>query len=184
MKTLFAMGYFSNDVFGGNTALAPIALAGPRGAYLGELLDASGRSRVLAAISAGTQKMAEVRKWIASLIDRDPMLARTLRDQVVVDNFWAYDDLVVKSQWYVDQTAAQLSSDDPTKWDVSEENLGRTDDWVRSIDILHGAMREYGGNQPVGSSGITVAPASKTSPVLLVAGALGVVGLIALLAKA
>lgn len=183
MKTLFAMGYFSNDVFQGNAALVPIALAGARDARLGELLDASGRSRVLASISAGTQKMAEVRKWIASLIDRDPMLARTLRDPGIVDNFWAYDDLVVKSQWYVDQTAAQLSSDDPAKWDVSEENLGRTDDWVRSIDILHGAMREYGGNQPVGSSGITVAP-SKTSPVLLVAGALGVVGLIALLAKA
>lgn len=183
MKTLFQMGYFSNDVFRGNAALAPVALAGTPSARLGELLDASGRSRVLAAIAAGTQRMAEVRKWIASLIDRDPMLARTLRDQVVVDNFWAYDDLVVKSQWYVDQTAAQLSSDDPAQWDVPEENLARTDDWARSIDILHGAMREYGGNQPTGSSGITVAP-KKTNPILLVAGALGVVGLVALLAKA
>lgn len=154
--------------------------------FMGVVLSRSQRDETLAKIAAGTQKLAQVRGWIASRIDQDPMLLRTFREKYISDNFWGYDDLVVKDQWYVDQTQAKLQSQDPAAWDLPEEHLARTDDWARAIDIMHGAMVEYGGATgmrpgaaPATTTRITTppppaAPAGISTSDLLIGGAVAV----------
>lgn len=148
---------------------------------LGVQLSSEERATTLTKIAAGSQKMAQVRKWIASRIDQDPMLLRTFREKYISDNFWGYDDLVVKDQWYVDQTSKQLQSANSQDWDVPEENLARTDEWAQVIDIMHAAMQEYGaalapGARPPVPGAVATPPPSgglKTTD-LLVGGAVAV----------
>lgn len=124
------------------------ALAGPRRpstpvVELGVNVFADQRNAMLTKISNGTQRIAAVRKWIASRIDQDPMLRRTFGEQYISDNFWAYDDIVTKDQYYVDQ-ASQALAGDLEMWDLSDETIGRVDEWALVIDGMYDGMQEYG----------------------------------------
>jgi len=173
MKTLFAAGFRSDDIFAvrhPSFAHAPsLGRALPVGLAptLGDVLSSDAKMKLQATIQAGTTKMAAVRAWIASRIDQDPMLRQTLTkgdssQNFVVDNFWGYDDLVVKDQYYVDQAQAQLSQPDP---DLSEDTLGRVDEWAKAIDIMYAAMLEYGG-AAVKALPVKTGPAAITTTVV------------------
>jgi hypothetical protein len=113
------------------------------GAELGVSTSESERSSLLLAISEGFQKLETVRKWIASRIDFDPLLLTTFGQRHIADNFWGYDELVVKDQYYVNQAQDALG-DDVGPWDLSEEVTSRTYEWGAAIDIMYDAMTKYG----------------------------------------
>jgi hypothetical protein len=130
---------------------------------LGAPVSESVRVAMLDKIQAGENRLAAVLKWVASRIDLDPMLLRTFGQQHISDNFWGYNELVEKDQYYVDQ-AVQILNDDLSGWDISEEISSRVGDWSAAIDIMYDAMQRYGktpltdaAGQPIQS---TVAPAA------------------------
>ena len=148
-----------------------------RRAVLGNTVLADERNSILSKIKTGSDRMAQVRKWIASRIDADPMLLRTFGQQYISDNFWGYDDIVVKDQYYVDKVQGDLSEgrgtyvdEDVQGWEVDDETLGRVDEWALAIDNMYQGMQEFGktpltttGGKPVPNSvapGTTVPPAS------------------------
>lgn len=149
---------------------------------LGAAVSEAARTALLDKVQTGENRLAAVRKWIASRIDLDPMLLRTFGQQHVSDNFWGYSELVEKDQYYVDQ-AVQILNDDLSGWDVSEEISSRTDEWATAIDIMYGAMQQYGKTPlttPAGApiqntvaptTGGTVPPATPTGGGKIPAGA-------------
>lgn len=148
MKTMFTVDNFSKDMW--------------RGPSLGDPLTAAEIDDLMSKITAGRQRLAQVRQWIASKIDADPLLARTFNDPVVQRNFWDYLDLVNTDQSYVDRTWEALQNPVSADYDIPNENVQRTDDWSKAVDILYGAMREYGNVQTTTPIGTTpVKPAAK-----------------------
>lgn len=137
MKTMFENGFRPASAFFGST------LQGS--AKLGVVLDRLERESMLIDISEGTKKLSQVRAWIATRIDADPMLKRTFNDAVVEKNFWDFLDMTLRDQWAVDQAASKLRPEAATGWDVEEDALVRTEDWVKRVDALYGAMQQYGG---------------------------------------
>jgi len=126
-----------------------------RQVVLGATVFADERNAILQKIKSGRDRMATVRKWIASRIDADPMLLRTFGQQYVSDNFWGYDDIVVKDQYYVDR-AEGILSEDLESWDLDEETSARVDEWAAVIDIMYAAMQEYGRTPLTTTTGQTV----------------------------
>jgi hypothetical protein len=107
--------------------------------------------------------MAQVRKWIASRIDADPMLLRTFGQQYISDNFWGYDDIVVKDQYYVDKAQGDLSEgrgtyvdEDVQGWEIDDETLGRVDEWALAIDNMYQGMQEFGKTALTTTGGQTI----------------------------
>jgi hypothetical protein len=124
------------------------ALAGPRRpstpvVELGVNVFADQRNAILTKITNGNQRLLAVRQWIASRIDQDPMLLKTFGEKYISDNFWGYDDIVTKDQYYVD-LASQALTGDLEMWDLDDETIGRVDEWAAVIDIMYAAMQEYG----------------------------------------
>jgi hypothetical protein len=119
------------------------ALAPRVAAALGMNVFADQRNAILTKIQNGNQRLLAVRKWIASRIDQDPMLRRTFGQQYISDNFWAYDDIVTKDQYYVD-LASQALAEDLEMWDLDDETIGRVDEWALVIDGMYDGMQEYG----------------------------------------
>lgn len=132
--------------------------AGPRlgGVRMGDPVVAAERDRLLGLIKTGSAKLAQVRQWIASRINQDPMLYNTFKERYIADNFWSYDDLVTKDDWAVQSIQQALYSEDPSSWDVSPDTVHYLEDWFAAVDIMYSGMQEYGGNP--------VAPKSYTSP--------------------
>lgn len=128
---------------------------------LGVTVFADQRNSMLTTIENGTKRLADVRKWIASRIDQDPMLLRTFGQQYIADNFWAYDDIATKDQYYVDQ-ALQALTGDLEMYDLSDETIGRVDEWALVIDNMYGGMQEYGKTPLTNPS--TGAPVQGTTP--------------------
>jgi hypothetical protein len=177
MKTLFSLGFQSNHPFtvrhpsliGAASLGRPIPLRmGQETSEFEHVADAQAqadaqanadlRAKLTASIAAGTKKLATVRSWIASRIDQDPMLLKTFREKYISDNFWGYDDMVTKDQYYVDLATQKIASSDPINWDFSEEMLGRIDEWNKGIDIMYAAMQEYGGLGTVTATPVKAAP--------------------------
>lgn len=129
---------------------------------MGESVFADQRNTILRKIEDGARKMVAVRKWIASRIDHDPMLRKTFGEKYISDNFWGYDDLVVKDQYYVD-LALETLGPDLEMWDLDEETLARIDEWAAVIDIMYAAMNEYG-KTPLTTAGGQVVPNTTVSP--------------------
>lgn len=141
MKTMFAMnGFRAANPFTEAQAAAP-ALGLPR--RLGGITQGE-RDRLLGIIKNGSAKIAAVRNWISTRINQDPMLYNTFRERYVADNFWSYDDLVNSDQWAVDTASQVLASSDPSVWNVSDEVMGRVEDWGAAVDIMYAGMQEYG----------------------------------------
>lgn len=144
-----------------------VSLAGARRrpqVILGTMVLADERNAILQKIKTGRDRMVQVRKWIASRIDADPMLLRTFGQQYIADNFWGFDDIVVKDQYYVDR-AEGILREDVESWDLDEETLGRVDEWALVIDNMYAGMQEFGkvpltttAGQPIAG---TVAPPGK-----------------------
>lgn len=130
-------------------------------ATMGATVFADERNAILSKIKTGTDRMAQVRKWIASRIDADPMLLRTFGQQYIADNFWGYDDIVVKDQYYVDRAQAILR-EDLESWELDEETLGRVDEWALVIDNMYQGMQEFG-KTPLTTTGGQVVP-NTTAP--------------------
>lgn len=123
-----------------------VSLAGARRrpqVVLGTAVFADERNAILQKIRTGRDRMAQVRKWIATRIDADPMLLRTFGQQYIADNFWGFDDIVVKDQYYVD-LAEGILREDLESWDLDEETLGRVDEWALVIDNMYAGMQEFG----------------------------------------
>jgi hypothetical protein len=166
MNSIFAaQGFQRSSSFVGN----PLPVRPRRG--LGDPIDKATHDAILATISAGNVKIAAVRRWIASLIDKDPMLQRTITkgnsdNNFMVDNFWSYDDLVTKDQWYVDQATANLNNPNPSTWDLSQDTQGRVSDWGKAIDIMYAAMQEFGGAGAISATGVPnkLAPVAGVGP--------------------
>jgi hypothetical protein len=110
---------------------------------LGAAVFSDERNAILQRVVTGSERMVAIRKWIASRIDADPMLLRTFGQQYIADNFWGYDELVIKDQYYVDLALETLRAD-LEMWDLSEETAARIDEWYAVIDIMYAAMNEYG----------------------------------------
>lgn len=136
-------------------------------ASLGDMLFAQERNSLLSKIESGSQKLLAVKKWIASRIDADPMLLRTFGQQHISDNFWGYDELVDKDQYYVN-VALDTLRDDLESWDLDGETLSRIDEWAAAIDIMYGAMNQYGKTPLTTVTGAvipgTVAPPASAAP--------------------
>jgi hypothetical protein len=133
-------------------------LVQPRQVTLGDTVFADQRNAILSKIKTGTDRMAQVRKWIASRIDADPMLQRTFGQPYIADNFWAFDDIVVKDQYYVDR-AQTILREDLESWDLDEETLARVDEWALVIDNMYQGMQEFG-KTPLTTTGGQVIPNS------------------------
>lgn len=134
---------------------------------LGLSVFADERNAILRKIQTGKERMAQVRKWIASRIDEDPMLLRTFGQEHISKNFWDFDDIVVKDQYYVDLAEGVLR-EELESWELDEETLARVDEWALVIDNMYAGMQEFGKvalttvtGQPIPG---TVAPPGK-SPV-------------------
>jgi len=147
-----------------------VPLAGARRrpqVVLGTLVLADERNAILQKIKTGRDRMVQVRKWIASRIDADPMLLRTFGQQYIADNFWAFDDIVVKDQYYVDQAEGVLR-EELESWDLSDETLGRVDEWALVVDNMYAGMQEFGKVPLTTTTGQpltgTVAPPGKAPP--------------------
>jgi hypothetical protein len=122
---------------------------------LGAAVFSDERNAILQRIVTGSERMVAIRKWIASRIDADPMLLRTFGQQYIADNFWGYDELVIKDQYYVDLALETLRTD-LEMWDLDEETAARIDEWYAVIDIMYAAMNEYGKTPLITASGQTV----------------------------
>jgi hypothetical protein len=164
MKTLFSFGFQSYDPFtsyhpalGQTSEFEHIADAEAQNSAQAQAqaqLDAAAQAAqkdMISKINAGNSKWAAVRAWIASRIDADPMLQKTLTggdssQQYVVDNFWGYDDLINKDQYYADLAMRQIAAGQPP----SDDTAGRVDEWAKVIDIMTSVMQQYGG-RPVGT---------------------------------
>lgn len=140
-----------------------------RSVSMGATVLADERNAILAKIKTGTDRLAQVRKWIASRIDADPMLLRTFGQQYISDNFWGYDDIVTKDQYYVDKAQGDLSesrgtyvSEDTQGWEIDDETLGRIDEWALVIDNMYQGMQEFG-KTPLTTTGGKVLP-NTTAP--------------------
>jgi hypothetical protein len=134
-----------------------------RRVVLGATVLADERNAILSKIKNGTARMAQVRKWIASRIDADPMLLRTFGQQYISDNFWGYDDIVVKDQYYVDKAQGDLSEgrgtyvdEDVQGWEIDDETLGRVDEWALAIDNMYQGMQEFGKTALTTTGGQTI----------------------------
>jgi hypothetical protein len=161
MKTMFAVGFQVSQNVWDRRTVSGTFLGQARPKVLGETLSSAQIDQYTAKIANGRQKLAQLRKWIASRIDADPMLARTFNDAVVQKNFWDFDDIVTKDQWYVDQTEDALRNPPSADYDIPTENLGRTDEWAQVIDNMVWGMNEYG-KVPLTTTPITgVRPAIK-----------------------
>lgn len=136
-------------------------LFAPHRATMGEMILADQRNAILSKIKTGTDRLAQVRKWIASRIDADPMLLRTFGQQYISDNFWGYDDIAVKDQYYVDR-AVGILREDLESWDLDEETLGRIDEWALVIDNMYQGMQEFG-KTPLTTTGGQILP-NTTAP--------------------
>lgn len=141
----------------------------PRRVVLGATIFADERNAILSKIKTGSDRMAQVRKWIASRIDADPMLLRTFGQQYIADNFWGYDDIVVKDQYYVDRAQGALREgqgayvdEDVQAWELDEETLARVDEWALVIDNMYQGMQEFG-KTPLTTTGGQVVP-NTTAP--------------------
>jgi len=129
---------------------------------LGTMLFAEERNTILSKIADGAERLTAVKKWIASRIDQDPMLLRTFGQQHIADNFWGYDELVDKDQWYVDQ-AVQILGEDLESWELDEETTSRIDEWATAIGIMQDAMNRYG-QTPLTTQSGTVIPGTTAPP--------------------
>lgn len=182
-----------------------VAISGARRrpqAVLGAAVFADERNAILQKIKTGRDRMIQVRKWIASRIDADPMLLRTFGQEHISKNFWDFDDIVVQDQYYVDR-AEGILLEDLEAWDLDEETLARVDEWALVIDNMYAGMQEFGkvalttvtgqpipgtvappGKAPAGAS-VTAGPPSKgitTKDALTYGGiGLGAIALILLL---
>lgn len=140
MKTMFENGFRPASAFFGSTL---------RGhAKLGVVLDRLERESMLIDISENTQKLAQVRAWMASLVNSDPMLDKTFVDPVIRENFLDFNHLAIRDQWAVDQAQSTLRNESATGWDLPEDVVVRVGDWVKRVEALHAAMQEYGGRKP------------------------------------
>lgn len=160
MNSIFAaQGFQRSNSFMGT----PLPMRRPA---LGIKIDKVSRDQYLAKINAGTRKLATLRSWIAARIDADPMLQKTFKnDAVVIKNFWDFDDIVVKDQWYVDQASMALNKSDPSAWDLSDETMGRVDEWALVIDDMAQGMTMLSAS-PTGSvtSSNTISPTGGVLP--------------------
>lgn len=152
MRTLFETGF-------GNSR-NPWVSAAPSGAFMGSAslgtpLSAAEIDSYTSKIQQGRAKLAQLRAWIAARIDSDPMLQKTINDPVVQKNFWDFMDIVNKDQYYVDQTWDMLQNPTSADYDIPEENLGRTDEWVTVINDLMYVPQNYG---KTAIPGVTLAP--------------------------
>lgn len=167
MKTLFSMGFHSHNPFMVSDPVMgqfePMFQTANEGVTSYNAAQEAAKNKLQAQISASSQKWAQVKAWIASRIDADPMLRKTLTkgdasQNFVVDNFWGYDDLINKDQYYVDLAQRQLAAGQTP----SDDTVAYVDEWSKVIDIMYAAMQEYGGAvrtpQPVTMGPPTISP--------------------------
>lgn len=168
MKHMFeTSGFRPASMFTGGGGRS-LRLGTPIGIRMGDPVSQVDRDGMLSIIKSGTARIAAVRKWIASKIDQDPMLARTFNDSVVQSNFWSFDDLVNSDQWAIDAAYQNLASSDPSAWDLSEDVVARVGDWGKAVDTMYAGMQQYGGGGsggivkmgPVGPTGVSAPAAS------------------------
>jgi hypothetical protein len=163
MKTLFSFGFQSHDPFtlrhpslsGSATLGRPIPVMGQETTEFEHLrvaeaeTNAAVRDQLAAIIAQGTPKAAQWRAWIAAQFAKDPTLLSIFKEQYIVDNIRGYQDILNTDQASVDMASQKIASQDPQNWYFSEDMQIRVDEWNRVLDILVGAMKEYGGVRPV-----------------------------------
>lgn len=163
MKTLFSFGFQSHDPFtlrhpslsGSATLGRPIPVMGQETTEFEHLrvaeaeTNAAVRDQLAAIIAQGTPKAAQWRAWIAAQFAKDPTLLSIFKEQYIVDNIRGYQDILNTDQASVDMASQKIASQDPQNWYFSEDMQIRVDEWNRVLDILVGAMKEYGGVKPV-----------------------------------
>jgi hypothetical protein len=96
---------------------------------------------------------------IAAQAAKDPTLLSTFKEQFIVDNWHGYEDIVAGDQPAVDMVQAKIASPDPENHDFSDDQLQRTDEWAKVIDIMFAGMQEYGGVKPMP---VTMGPVTTT----------------------
>lgn len=163
MKTFFAVGFEPTKDLWDRRTVAGTLLG--QAHTMGRPLSSQEIDAYISKIQTYRRKLAQVRTWIASRIDADPMLSKTFSNPVVEKNFWDYMDLINKDQYYADQTWEALQNPVSADYDIPEENLSRTDEWAQVIDIVYGAMQEYGAARP----GIAPKPGKPGAPTILTA---------------
>jgi len=136
----------------------------PRQVFLGDTVLQTERDAILQKIQVASDKMVAVRKWIASRIVQDPMLLKTFGQEYISDNFWGYDDLVVKDQYYVDKAVEALRAN-ANSWDVDSETLSYVDEWVLVVNIMYDAMQEFGKTPLTAENGQPIAGTTAPAPV-------------------
>lgn len=154
-------------------AAQPIGLGGyrpatrmqqPQRQSLGDTFAQTQRDALLQKIQVASDKMVAVRKWISSRINQDPMLVKTFGQQYISDNFWGYDDLVVKDQYYVDQAIEALRGNG-TSWEVDANTLDYVNEWATAIGIMYDGMQEFGKTPLTGENGQPIAGTTAPAPV-------------------
>jgi len=135
----------------------------PRQVFLGDTVLQTERDALLQKIQVASDKMVAVRKWISSRINQDPMLLKTFGQQYISDNFWGYDDLVVKDQYYVDKAVEALRAN-ANSWDIDGETLSYVDEWALVVGIMYDAMQEYGKTPLTAENGQPIAGTAAPAP--------------------
>jgi len=106
------------------------------------------RDKLAAVIAQGAPKAAQWRTWIATQYAKDPTLLSIFKEQYIVDNIRGYQDIINTDQASVDMASQKIASPDQRNWDFSEDMQIRVNEWNQVLDILVGAMKEYGGVKP------------------------------------
>lgn len=177
MKTLFSVGFQSHDPF---TLRHPSFTGSPS---LGRAMplrlgqettefehlrvaeaetNAATRDQLASVIAAGAPKAAQWRAWIATQYAKDPTLLSIFREQYIVDNIRGYVDILNTDQASVDMASQKIASPDQRNWEFSQDMQIRVNEWNQVLDILVGAMKEYGGVRPVTTGPVRMGPIFNT----------------------
>lgn len=181
MKTMFTMGFASKDFFG-------------IGAHRPSMGDSTtDGNKILADIAAGLDKMAAIDQWVRSRPDYQTVIGAYMptwtNSAAQADN--NYDAVTTVRQ--------RLLSDNPEAWFVSRSELDAVNNWIAAINQQSQIIALYPvvkAPAPVSPGGLPTpggakapakapapAPSSGPSALVIGAGAIAAVGLLALVTR-
>jgi len=176
MKTMFTLGFASQDFFGSQQARYPA---------LGDTtVDGD---KILADISAAQEKMNVINQWVKSHPDYQTLLGSQLSTwnnlQAQIDN--NYDVVTTVQQ--------RLSSANPEAWFMQKSEQTEVYYWIAAVNQLNDMVSQnYNlkpGARPAATAPVKapvkapVAPSSGPSALVIGAGAIAAVGLLAVLTR-
>lgn len=133
------------------------------GSELGRALTSAEIDDLTAKISAGRQKLARINAWIESKKAVQPFGWKLFDDEALEANFWNWSKTAASEEDSVARVWAEITNPTTVDYDVNQDDLILTKDWINMVNWMADAMERYGTSVKPGAI-TTTPPGGRTSP--------------------